>query len=187
MNRRHFIKTAVAAAIALPTISASAEIVNSLILTPKPETVRVDGECIHILTIKELRQHGIRSAIYSANCVDRYGKFAHEQGYYDLGLGDTEPFVRKTIRLQCLPKIYSDDTARVMTLIGKIRAGGQEYSLTNIIEEIKKIMEYVCLVAYAKTPCICGHASCKPYYIPIVGGLSKYRYQLYLKQMNGIV
>jgi hypothetical protein len=192
MNRRHFIKSAAIASVITPTIVKG---INPVI---QPEKVRLPNveDFINILTIEELQRHGIRSAIYSASCVDKNGRFAHKRGYCDLWLRDSGPFVRQTFRIQCLPKVYSfvDDTPYIHSIVARVRSGiklgfgGQEYSRENVIHEIKQKMEYVCLVWYCSIPCLCGRNSCKSKtWIPVVGGLSKHRYNLYLKQLNGLI
>jgi hypothetical protein len=141
---------------------------------------------INILTVDELREHGIRSAIYPASCVDKEGLFAHEEGYCS---DRFEPFVRRIFVLRCLPKIWSSNPRDVKPTIGKIHSGvkldGKEFSVEKIVEEIKEHMEYVCLVRYALAPCLCGSSRCtSKHFSPIVGGLTKKRYRQYLKELN---
>jgi hypothetical protein len=62
---------------------------------------------------------------------------------------------------------------------------GKEWSVEKIVGEIKEKMEYVSMVAYAKLQADKSEGWSEQY-IPIVRGLSKYRYNLYLKQLNFI-
>jgi hypothetical protein len=178
MNRRNFIKSAAVASVAFPTI------VSAIKPIEKPERVWTEGDMIEIVPLDWLRICGIRAEYYSANCVDKNGRFAHERGFQDLWLRDSEPFVVQSFRLQCMKKIYSKNPDDAKSVVKKIRLPSSEFYVQTIIDEIKEKMEYVSMVAYALCPCLCGRSSCPKYFIPIVSGLSKYRYNLYLKQLN---
>lgn len=175
MNRRNFIKNTAIISIAVPAM------VDAATLKPNLESVRITGEDIPIFTIEELQQYGLRSAIYSANCVDKNGVFAHETGYQPR---HSEPFVRKTFVIKTLPRLFSKD--QVPIVLGKMRSGlsgNGTWTKENVIEFIRETMEYVCLAWYCECPCLCGKCDGKTW-LPVVGGLSKHRYNLYLKQMN---
>lgn len=170
MNRRKFIKSSVIAAISIPTIAVG------VIPKPELESIRAGGY-VNILDIEELKSHGIRAAIYSANCVDKYGTFAHETGFKE---GSDEKFVRKTFVLKSLPEIWVpepiEDHIKILKKDPRI--------VKSVISEIKEHMEYVCLVGYVKAPCLCGNDTCHKHWIPVVGGLTKKRYKIHLQDLN---
>lgn len=172
MNRRSFIKSCVITGIAIPTIGFSFE-------NHEHKTYPIN-DFVEILSLNQLKEHGIRCAPYCASCVDNNGMFPHEGGYNST---ISEPFIKKAFVLNSLPRIHSDVKAVKLTL-GKMRSGvkldGKEWSVEKVITEIKEKMEYVCYVCYGKVPCSCGDFL----YVPFVGGLNKQRYQLYLEQMN---
>ena len=180
MNRRKFIKSAVIASVATSTI------VSALTPIEKPERIHTHGEFYEIIPINWLKPYGIRVAPYSACCVDNNGRFAHEKGYQD-EYWRSEPFIVQSFRLHCLPKLYSTDPSWTGPIIGKVRSGvnlgARSYTVEGIAQEIKSKMEYVSLVAYFLFPGAPSEAW-PPCFIPIVRGLSKYRYNLYLKQLN---
>lgn len=185
MKRRNFIKSIAVATFTFPTI------VNSLNIPENIKSIRINSDdWREIIPIEQLKEYGVRASHYSATCVDKNGRFGFERGYSDLWVRDSEPFIIKTFKLQCLPKIYFTDSKAVLCVIGKVNSGvkldGKEYSVEKIVNEIKTKMEYVAAVWYCRVPCLCGQQSCKEKtWIPVVRGLSKYRYNLYLKQLNG--
>ena len=172
MNRRNFIKSAVIASIAVPTV------VSAIKLPPAQlERVNPSGNFIDILTIDELKNHGIRAAIYSANCVDSNGVFAHEKGYCD---EHHEPFIRFIHPLcrECAPHILAYNEASVESI-----KWTRCYNIDKIISKIKESMEYVCLVAYVHCPAVPEEAWPEKW-MPVVGGLSKHRYNRIVRTMN---
>lgn len=199
MNRRNFIKSGVIGAVGAPMI-VSAISSPPILLSDKAEHIYIRGEFYEIMPIAWLKPYGIRASHYCMTFVDKNGYFAHEHeskacgsGYSDIlnkeaivrGGGNFTVFIVKTYRLQCLPIIHSDNPSYVNPVIGKVRGGvrldGSAWSVEKIVDEIKDTMEYVCSVSYArvdKTP------DCDPQFVPFARGLSKYHYNLYLKQMN---
>jgi hypothetical protein len=181
MNRRNFIKSVGILTTGIPAIVSAIE----------PDAVPLEGikydgaDYITIFTVEELKQFNIRSATFSASCVDKNGKFAHDKGY---DMDHSEPFVRKTFVLKSLPKIFSNKRKDVYPVLGKMRSGvdlgGKEYSSEKVIAEIKEHMEYVCMVSYFQCPCLCGKETCPKTWVPIVGGLTKSRYKQFLKELN---
>jgi hypothetical protein len=188
MNRRKFLKSCVIASFVAPTVTMS--------LIPKPELEVINGghNYIDIFTVDELKSYGIRSATYCASVVDKNGVFAHEPGFLDWdwtkpnpGPKINEPFIRKTFVLKSLPKIYEENKKCVDVVLGKMRSGlvgPGSWMEQKVIDEIKEHMEYVCLVVYAQAPCLCGRDTCPKHWIPIVGGMSKKRYERHLRELN---
>lgn len=175
MNRRNFIRNVSIAAMGIPVIST-----GITFQSPQLESIQPSGNFIDILSIEELKRCGIRAAHYSANCVDKNGVFGHERGYQDLWVRDSEPFVRKLFVLKSTPQIWVYNETSVKS-VAHTRAHNSY--MNAIISEIKEHMEYVCLVAYLHCPAVPTEAWPEKF-MPVVGGLSKVRYQQYLKQLN---
>ena len=177
MNRRNFLKTATIAPFILTPL-----IGGSMTTDQKPERVWVEGEFVEIIPLSWLKYNGIRHGIHTASVVDKNGKFPFDDGFvYEC----SEPFIVQSFRLRCMNKIYSGDVEEVKKTAKKIRLPSSEFYVTEIINEIKEKMEYVSMVAYAKLQADKSEGWSEQY-IPIVRGLSKYRYNLYLKQLNFI-
>ena len=179
MNRRNFLKSATITPFVLTPL-----ICVSMTTDQKPERVWTTGEHIEIIPLHWLKPLGVKCGVYTANAVDKNGKFACDDGFIYSG---SEPFIVQSFRLRCLPKIF--DKRAINIIIGKIHSGvkldGKEWSVEKIVGEIKEKMEYVSMVAYAKLQADKSEGWSEQY-IPIVRGLSKYRYNLYLKQLNFI-
>jgi hypothetical protein len=176
MNRRHFIKTILTTSAVLPSLP--------LISVKKSEwnerdSYRVLEHSYELLTPDDLSKNKIRNDYHPASVVDKNGVFGHEHGCCE----PNEPFIAKAFRIKCLPKIYSTDKKDLLPIIGKIKSGNNWtgcYTIDNVISEVKEDMELVCFVGYVQTE----NEYNERFYIPIMRGLSKYRYNLYLKQMN---
>jgi hypothetical protein len=155
------------------------------------------GNYVEILSIDEIRSYGIRSAVYTATCVDRYGRFAHERGYVDLP-HESEPFVRATHPVYGMPHWWvgqywhnkeESTMAHIKQMVDEFRAGkimtngGKRYSIADSVKEIKEKMEYVCVFAYCHLDPVEEEAWPEKW-MPVVGGLSKYRYHQYLRQLQ---
>ena len=172
MNRRKFLTSTAASLIVLPTV-----------ITSKKSTIKVDGDYIEILNPIQLQHFGIRSAHYCANCVDKNGRFGHEDGFiYDI----SEPFIVKYRRLESMRRVdigMEDYIAEWKTQIFNYEFG-QGCLRAKIKKEIKEKMEYVCGVWYIKSPCLsCGDLKCKQW-VPFMRGLYKERYNQYMKDFK---
>lgn len=184
MNRRSFLKSATVVTIAFPAIALA--ISNPL--PKKLEQVKIIGDYIDILTVNELISYDIRANYSSANCVDYRGRFAHEKDYCGWC---SEPFVRSIHVVYGMPRLWYYAKEDVKKVIKYYRDGrvatnpdnGEKHSLENAINDIKEKMEYVCFFAYCHFPEVPEEAWPEKW-MPVVGGLSKHRYNLYLKQMN---
>ena len=176
MNRRNFLKSS---GVILGTVPSVASVFYKSYTLPLERVGPVD-EFVDILTIDELNKFGIRSAIYSAGCVDKNGIFAYEYGYDHT---KSEPFCRMSYVLRCLPKIWSNKKRNVYPIIEKIKSG-DKYSIHQIINEVKEHMEYVCIVGYALAPCLCGSEKCLKHYIPVMSGVDKIRYNRLVNNLN---
>lgn len=197
MNRRNFLKSAAVAAIGFPTIAMALKPIK------EPERVRIVGNYVEILSVDELRSYGIRSSTYSATCVDKNGYFCHEKEYSggewkDRPFNRFEPFIRKTFVVRSLPQWWigrywhneEESTMRhIKAMVDEFRndavwvKNNEVYCIADCIDEIKEKMEYVCFFAYCKVDPVPEEAW-PGKWLPVVGGLSKHRYNLYLKQMN---
>ncbi len=190
MNRRHFIKSAAIASVAIPSIAMAIKP-----SPPKLERVHLRGDYIDIMDVEELQEHGIRAQIYSASCIDSKGTFAGERGYCDKHM---EPFCRQSHIVKSLPqywigKYWGHSTftqEQVESVIRdmrrghfSLRKGDEMWTLTRAIEEIKQNMEYVCLFGYTLFPEVKEEAW-PAKWMPVVGGLSKYRYNQMVASMN---
>lgn len=158
MNRRNFIQKTILGSSLIPLISTD--------VFSEPKSKLFDSETIEILSLNELKNNGIRSAIYSASCVDKNGKFPLDVGF---DYKHNEPFVRQTYGLECLP-ILAPISGGLLCNIDCI-----SLSKNRLINEIKEKMEYVCLVWYVNN----GKS-----WIPVVGGLTKHKYQFMVDNMN---
>ena len=146
------------------------------------------GDYINILTVDELLEYGVRSAIYSASCVDYKGRFAHERGYCH---DHSEPFVRFAHVVKGLPQLwyYPKNAVKLVTEYyrdGSIATNpdtGEKHSLEMAVNDIKEKMEYVCLFAYCHFPAVPEEAWPEKW-MPVVGGMSKYRYEQKVRMLN---
>lgn len=190
MNRRNFIKSAAVTAIAFPTIVSAMPTKRIIQPLPiEPDRIRVQGNYLDILSVEELQSHGIRAAFYSAGCVDSKGVFCGEKGYCDKHM---EPFVRFTHVIHGpMPHLWYYPEKDVKRVIQYYRDGkeatnpnsGEVHSLENLIADIKRNMEYVCFVAYCHFPAVPEEAWPEKW-MPVVGGMSKHRYNRVVKSMN---
>ena len=170
MNRRNFLRTSIVA-------SAAAIVIPSFAFKRK--------NYIPILTEDELRDRGIRSSRYYASCVDKNGIFAHESGFDVLHY---EPFIRKTYVLKCIPnRLWKSDWKEKNHILERIRLTSNlrrnEYLISNVIDEVKEHMEYVCMIAY----CYCEEIPSEAWgerIIPFVMGLSKVDYKRKVKDLS---
>lgn len=181
MNKRQFIKSLVGIPAAIPLVLNAADNIktnNNLDIKTYP---CYRGNIKKILSVEELSNYGIKSAIYSASCVDRNGKFYGDPEYNNI---ENVPFVRRVFRLNYLPTITTDITDKEYCIDDWIQYIRQNrYWMTRSIGEIKERFAYVCLFDYLKTDCNCG--KCSPNsWVPVVGGMSiqKYNYEVGMMQ-----
>jgi hypothetical protein len=135
------------------------------------------NDYIEIISLDELKTHGIRCAIYSASCIDINGLFYGDVGYDQK---KNTPFVVKHHIIQSLPRIPSDDVNEVNSVISSMTSEIKQ----SLITELKSRLAYVSSVAYLLTPCLCGEEQCKKHYSPSVRGFDKLRYEQYIEKIK---